>query len=227
MRVQRFDINPICLTAFGARNRWGQTVILLAGLALSRVASSAVELKLEASAMHSKGQPFTKNLGQNSSAKYLSLNLAFEPYRKLREQVEKILSEESKSKVELKNRGEAHVTVITPPEFNESLAAQINIEKVHEMAETLQMQESTVLEPVCVGRGEAKIDGQTEYTYFLVVKAPKLLEVRKALQEKAKAFDAAHFYPHVTLGFTKQDLHEQQGVIKNDKSCWRKVVIQP
>lgn len=193
---------------------------------ISADALAAGELVLEKGALFSKDQPFVKNLGQGSSAKYLSLSLSYEPFKKLREQVEKVLTEESKTKIELKNRGEAHVTVVTPPEFTDSLAAQLSIEKVHEMAEALKMQESTALEPICVGRGEAKIDGKLEYTYFLVVKAPKLLEVRKSLQEKAKGFDADHFYPHVTLGFTKQDLHEQQGVIKNEKSCWRKVALQ-
>ena len=84
----------------------------------------------------------------------------------------------------------------------------------------------SLIRPVCIGRGEALVDGKPEETYYVVVNVPVLLRVRHALHSafmKARGnpidFRPNHFYPHITLGFTKQDLYEQNGVIKNSDSC--------
>ena len=77
-----------------------------------------------------------------------------------------------------------------------------------------------------MGKGAKDLDGANEKTYFVVVKSDGLLELRTKIQ---KAFVAAggsaadflpeNFYPHITLGYTKRDLHYEEGIRKDDSSC--------
>ncbi len=78
---------------------------------------------------------------------------------------------------------------------------------------------------VCVAKGSLK-NKPEEATYYVVVESDRLLQIRKAVLDlyvhnggKAEDFKAEVFYPHVTLGFTKRDLHFEDGVIKDQKSC--------
>lgn len=141
--------------------------------------------------------------------------LHFEPFDAIRKQIENDLGRP------LKNRGEAHITVVTPPEWK-VLSAKLSMADAEKLAREAHLQASA-FEAVCIGKGEA----QNMTTYFVVVRSPELLHFRTRLEELFKSkggqgFDGSHFYPHVTLGYTERDLHEQDGVIKNESSCWKK-----
>lgn len=145
---------------------------------------------------------------------YLAMALPFAPTARLREQLEKKLGRE------LIHRGEAHITVVTPPEA-EKIAPYVTIEEVQQIAETSQIQNAQV-SAVCLGRGVARAD----QTYFIVVQSDDLRAIRRAIQKRVldrggnlRLFQADHFFPHVTVGFTSRDLHEGDGVIKNARSC--------
>lgn len=158
---------------------------------------------------------------------WLGLQLNFEPAANLRSQVEKnLIPVQGPGAIILKNRGEAHITVITPIEYD-VLKTHMNIKDIEKIALKQGLQK-TRWTPVCVGEGRIK-----EMTnYFVVVKSPDLLRVRRAIETEFKKraqkapltvaagkFEAAHFYPHITLGFTERDLHEADGVIKDQKLC--------
>lgn len=71
-------------------------------------------------------------------------------------------------------------------------------------------------------------------TVYLVVQSPDLVERRKALRNQFERnggrtgdFDADRFFPHITVGFTGRDLHESDGVIKNNDSCVAPVRFVP
>tara|TARA_B110001454_G_C12722892_1_gene435547 strand:- start:2458 stop:3117 length:660 start_codon:yes stop_codon:yes gene_type:complete len=151
-------------------------------------------------------------------APYLSMNIAFDPIAVIRKDVEK------KEKVILQNRGEAHITVITPPEF-EQLKSVLTMELLNEVALLNRIQE-TPFEILCVGRGQIKEDKKTLSTYFIVVDAPELLSLRRTIATLyktrgglASGFNPEDFYPHITVGFTERDLHASDGVIKSKASC--------
>jgi hypothetical protein len=158
-------------------------------------------------------------------ANYLSLVTPFLPVLELKNNLEKHLGRN------LLSRGEAHITVITPPEFDE-LKAHLSMQDIQNVA----VPQSSFfdfgkprfkeLEPVCVGRGLAQIDSQQEETYFVVVKAESLLDIRRRIFNLYVArggdgsrFSPDSFFPHITIGFTKSDIHEQQGVKKGINSC--------
>jgi len=156
----------------------------------------------------------------NKTPNYLSMELPFKPADSLRKQLEQQIN------APLKNRGEAHITVITPVEFNKVLKSKISMQEIHQLAVENQIQQADV-KAICVGVGEKKEQSNTLSTYYVVVESNKLLALRKKVQElylsrggEEKAFQADQFYPHITLGFTVRDLHlESDGVVKNSESC--------
>lgn len=149
---------------------------------------------------------------------YIGLNVRYPPIEALRKTVEK------KIRKELLNRGEAHITVLTPPEYR-VLTKVLTPEGLLAIANQVGGHHSQI-KPICIGKGEAMIDEKKEQTYFVVVRVPVLLRIRFAIYTafvaaggKPQDFQPGHFFPHITLGFTKHDLYEQDGVIKNSDSC--------
>lgn len=163
--------------------------------------------------------PSSPALIANHKDNYLEMPLPYEPAQDLRVKLEKKISQT------LKTRGEAHITVITPVEF-EVLKSVLSLDEIAAYANTLMPGRRNRPKAICIGIGQANVDGQLEKTYYVVVSAPFLRRVRHAIEQKfvAKggkrgAFLADDFYPHITLGFTKRDLYESDGVIKDEKSC--------
>ncbi len=152
------------------------------------------------------------------TAGYLAMNVAYAPVAALFDQLEQDQG------LRLITRGEAHITVLTPEEYS-ALAGVLGKAGINRIAQEADIQKSG-FEAVCVGKGSARIGSKTESTFFIVVKSPGLLSLRQdlldAYQEAGGAgepFAAAHFYPHITIGYTKVDLHEEQGVVKDESSC--------
>lgn len=143
---------------------------------------------------------------------YISLDLAYPYYKRIFDKLA------STSKTNIETRGEAHITLITPPEFK-ILSKKIPAATLHQMAENF-IKTTPSFEHVCLGIGEKFGAGKT---YFIVVKSADFLAFRISLAQKAQlpknVFDAEKYYPHVTLGFTLRDLHIDDGVIKDARSC--------
>ena len=77
-----------------------------------------------------------------------------------------------------------------------------------------------------IGSGRKAIEGKLEETYFLIVESTKLRSIRQLIWERyvrsggnPNDWNPASFYPHVTIGFTKQDLHEPD-VLKDAKHSY-------
>ncbi len=157
---------------------------------------------------------------------HLAMNLHYPPVEKVKEQVDGSLLSP------LKTRGEAHITVITPPEY-EKLKTFLSMEKINALAVQHNIQQFA-FNPVCLGRGRLQIDGHEESTYFMVVNSADLLNLRKQIKEAfvlaggaSKDFDENLFFPHITVGFTKRDLHFEDGILKDKSSCWENLEEKP
>lgn len=153
--------------------------------------------------------------GTSSSEKaYLSIDLPYTAFEKIRKDLESSLGKS------LQHRGEAHITVITPPEMK-ILRKKISGKEIQALAERMDLQKSAY-QLLCVGKGQSKEDA----TYYAVIESDRLFQIRKAVHllytskgGKAGDFNPDQFYPHVTLGFTKKDLHLEDGIIKDASSC--------
>ncbi|MNT88586.1 hypothetical protein D3C72_2291690 [compost metagenome] len=61
----------------------------------------------------------------------------------------------------------------------------------------------------------------------------ELLEMREAVQKlfiakggNSSEFLPGKYYPHITLGYSVKDLHYEDGVVKDLRSCWGKIEIK-
>ena len=182
--------------------------------------SHAFVYQLNQKIMNGTSVEFIEHSGPGAFDNYLMMNLPFEPMADLFRQL--LIVE----KTQLTSRGEAHITVITPVEFwNVLRPKSITMDEINEMARQMEIQRSE-FNVVCLGRGTALVEGKQETAYFVVVKSEKLLRIRKEVQKMFVARGGAEsdflpdrFYPHITLGFTKRDLHESDGVVKDVSSC--------
>ncbi len=129
----------------------------------------------------------------------------------------------------LKNRGEAHITVISPIEYKQDLAQYIKITEINEIAKKSDLQNADIKQ-ICLGRGRLKKDDQLMDTYFIVVESEKIMNIRSQIEKLYKErggthFDAKAYNPHITIGFTDRDLHFEDGIIKDKKSCMEELHI--
>lgn len=169
--------------------------------------------------------PWIAHSGHGRFTNYVAMNLPAEPAIKLFHDLQKTRNEK------IKSRGESHITVITPPEFDDILSKHLNIQEINSIvAKSIQRARA---EPLCVGRGVVQQGNKSLSTYFVVVKSSDLVALRAEIARaflakggQAGEFRPGAFYPHITIGFTDRDLHEADGVIKNTDSCFAGIKIQ-
>lgn len=164
-------------------------------------------------------QKFISHRGTAPMQNYLAQNVDEQAVARLRVDVENGVQRK------LGHRNEAHLTVITPVEFDQVLSKKMKMDEIDAIAEKMKIQ-SSVFKPVCVGRGSLTLDGAEQSTYYIVVDSEPSFKIRHAVQDlfisrggKADLFNADHFYPHVTIGYTLRDLHYEEGVVKDERSC--------
>lgn len=153
---------------------------------------------------------------------YVSLDLEYGRYKAL-------LNELDKKVGTLKNRGEAHVTLITPPEFKALVAGgSITPEQIHEAYKLAALKPQDFKE-ICVGQSSKKIQAKKMSTYYVVIKSAAFLKFRRDVAALSKVsekdFNPNLFFPHITLGFTERDLHYEDGVKKDAKTCLKEINI--
>ena len=158
-----------------------------------------------------QNQPLAGQKKPASVKSYVSLDLEYPEYQQTLDRLDAFLS------TKLINRGEAHITVLTPPEFK-IVTANTSPETIHQ---EWQEWKTKNFKKVCLGEGQINEKKKFLKTYYIVVESSELLAFRSYLKTKYAVtnFNAEVFYPHITLGFTEKDLHFEQGVIKDQKSC--------
>lgn len=146
-----------------------------------------------------------------SHSNYLAMNLEFSEYQKTFAVMKTEIPE-------LKNRGEAHITVINPNEFK-VLSRFLTMKEIENIASEIQ---SAQFSEICLGTSEAG----NKKAFYVVVESEQLLQIRKNIAEvfysrggANSEFDAELFFPHITVGFIVDDVHYEQGARKDRRSC--------
>lgn len=130
-------------------------------------------------------------------------------------------------KVKLESRGEAHITVITPPEakgwFNDHKGINYLISPIELHHKYFKSLQKTKFEPICIGKQENK---KGHKVFYIVVKSEDLFRVRREIHkellmrskftDKKVFFKPENFYPHITIGYIGGDIH---GVSKGVDTC--------
>jgi len=113
----------------------------------------------------------------------------------------------------LQNRGDAHITVINPQEYDQVLSkAGVTMHEIERIALRHHIQ-SAKFTPLCMGRSRVNIRAGPDEVYFIVVKSPALVKIRQEVQKlyvkkggEISLFQAEAFWPHITVAFTKSDV---------------------
>ena len=153
----------------------------------------------------------------SSHPDWLGLNISFPPIDSLRKDLEIIRD------LKIKTRGEAHVTVLSPPEFK-VVEKYIPLKDLEVLAQAMGLQ-ATIITPLCLAEA-ANPKKENEVIYFIVVESPGLLEIRREIYRRFVAaggnplqLNIMNYYPHITVGFTEHDLYESDGIIKDTRYC--------
>jgi len=130
--------------------------------------------------------------------------------------------------LKLEDRGEAHITVITPPEaqgwFTDKKGINFLISSLELHNKYFPTLQKTKFEVICVGKQQ---NSQGNVVFYLVIDSPELIKIRKEIQKelenrakflgKKTFFDAEkQYYPHITIGYKGGDVH---GVSKGIETC--------
>ena len=99
------------------------------------------------------------------------MTLDYEPFSVLFEDLQKKFGK-------LKNRSEAHVTLVTPPEFDEVLSSFLTMKEIDALAASAGIQ-GVKIKPVCIGKAQAQVNGSTEATYFIVLNSNEIIDFRR------------------------------------------------
>ena len=180
--------------------------------------TTPIVLSVRSELAETSGLPFI----ERESA--LALNVNYSGVEKLRREISKHIRKPLKFFTGWSPSGEAHVTTITPPEFQTQLSPYLDQKRINQLAEKLQIQTSD-LEILGVGSGQKKFGKEEGETFFLIVRSRKLREIRRAIHRAyltaggpltgPKAFRPDHFFPHITIGYTHLDIHESDGLLKD------------
>ena len=203
-----------------------QTLIILTLVSCKILAQNNDRILIEISAQtkNTSSMPFYTHTGDEDSFKnVLALNVEYYQIKKIRKIIEDKIGKHLKFFTAWNINGEAHVTTITPPEYKDHLRFHISMKRINEIATKMEIQ-NTELEILGIGSGNQLIEAKVETTYFLIVDSAKLRKIRHAIFREfidnggnPKSFDPTWFFPHITIGYTKSDIHENSGLIKNIK----------
>lgn len=172
-----------------------------------------------------KRMPFLSHTGPGPFDNALALNVPYEPVKALRVPIEQVIGRSLDYLKSWDPQGEAHVTTITPPEYSNVLSKFLSMSEIEAIATKNRIQNSDLL-VLGIGSGKKEVNGTSEETFFIIVDSQNLRRIRNEIWKlyvrkggDPKSWDPTWFFPHITIGYTKQDIHEPD-VIKNLRSSW-------
>lgn len=135
----------------------------------------------------------TRNKTISGNSSWLGMNFDFK-------YVKPVFDLVNSTEVPLLNRGESHVTVISPPEFSVLASAGITIEQVNKIALDAKIQSSKV-SLVCLGKEDVTVAGVKKIVYQIIVQVPNLVKIREQVFKlyAKQGGNTALFDPRVSI----------------------------
>ena len=192
---------------------------------ISLVLSVSLPFAISADFLNASAVPFQPHTAAGFGS-YLVMNLNVTYLQPL------IAELNATSSLSLKSRGEAHITVISPPEFNSGLKAVMTMDEINQIAVDSGIQ-SSKFRVACLAR-QSQVDlklSKRSAVYNLIVESPALFAIRNRIQEKymekggdPSNFDSERYNPHITLAFEEHgDWFPEDQVFKTMRTCISKV----
>lgn len=198
-----------------------KTMTLMVLLLASMSGYAIEQIPLSKSIYVNDNLPFESHQGSGPFDTAIAMNIQYAPVKSIRDMLSAYLNYPLRFFTGWNKEGEAHITVITPPEYTNVIKKFVGIERIEEITleNYIQTSDLTVLG---LGRGVVNINDKAEETYFIIVESNNLLKIRQQIYEEfvnnggdKNAWDPKHFHPHITVGYSLRDLHEADGVIKD------------
>ncbi|KAF9272799.1 hypothetical protein BGZ68_002082 [Mortierella alpina] len=202
---------------------------------LSRLNDEAIVVNR--SILNTADVPFKSHNGTKPYSSWVGLTL---DYSYIKPVFNLIKATESIANGTLRTRGEAHITVITPPEFDRILRpAGVTIQHLDDLA-TTGLQKDRLQKAKfgfeCLGRVQvvSKPGNVFQQAVQIILKDYGDLvdyrwDVFSLFVKKGgnpALFDPENFSPHITLGFRHRDIFEVDGVFKRKNACIRQIVVE-
>ena len=182
---------------------------------------AAIHLPLTIEIFKATELSFISHRGEGPFDTTLAMNIPYEPIHQIRIQLSQTLGYQLHFFTLWNLDGEAHVTVITPVEYDQVIKPYLSMERIEQISQKMKIQNSD-LKILGLGRGQAIVNSEPQETFFIIIRSVNLLNIRNQIYQEylnhggpAEAWDPNHFYPHITVGFSLTDLHESQGVLKD------------
>lgn len=173
-------------------------------------------------------QPFKSYISNKPFGTYLQVTLDYAPFKPLYDALKRAYPQ-------LQSRGEAHITVINPQEYDQVLSkAGVRMSEINEIAKRANIQAAKYTIS-CLGRSRLSLDKDKPNvksdTYYLVLSSPALVKIRQEVNRlylrkggEPSLFSPEAFWPHITVGYTTRDVFLfPDGVFKGTNTCWRKL----
>ncbi|KAF8980301.1 hypothetical protein BGZ46_004376 [Entomortierella lignicola] len=177
--------------------------------------------------------PFIPHTGTELFTNWVGLNVDFKYVKPVFNVVN---STHALSNGTLISRGESHVTIILPTEYDTILhPAGVTIEELNAIATHKNALQRSKFELECLGRVQVTTkDNVFQQSVQIILKNYKDLisyrqQVFKLFVKKGgnpALFDAENFTPHITLGFKHRDIFVEDGVFKGKNACIHKIVTK-
>ncbi|KAF9931271.1 hypothetical protein FBU30_010500 [Linnemannia zychae] len=218
---------------------------LLAALAL--VASTAIAapdnkhkpkpeapLVIDKRVLRTSTVPFIPHTGNALFSNWVGLNVDFKYIQPV---FQKVNTTQALGNGTLISRGESHITVILPTEYDNILSkAGVTIQELNALATKNNRLQKSHFEIECLGRVQTvtKPDNVFQQSVQLIVKNYKDIlayrtDVFKLFVKKGgnpALFGAENYTPHITLGFKHRDIFIEDGVYKGKNACFHKVQLK-
>ncbi|KAF8969086.1 hypothetical protein BGZ46_010733 [Entomortierella lignicola] len=178
--------------------------------------------------------PFVKNTGNALFTNWVGLNLDFAYVKPIFDLVN---STQSIANGTLLSRGEAHITVILPPEYDNILhPAGVTIDELNALALHKNQLQRSKFEIECLGRVQvvSQPDGVYQQAVQIILKNfQDIVNYRWLVFDlfvkkggNPALFDPANFLPHITVGFRHRDIFVEDGIFKGKNACIRKMIAK-
>ncbi|KAG0295905.1 hypothetical protein BGZ98_001177 [Dissophora globulifera] len=178
--------------------------------------------------------PFIPHNGTALFTNWVGLNVDFKYVKPIFDLVN---ATHSLSNGTLLSRGESHVTIILPPEYDNILhPAGVTIGELNALASHNNRLQRAKFEIECLGRVQvvSKPDNAFQQAVQIILKnfddiVAYREDVYKLFVKKGgnpALFDPWNFTPHITLGYKIRDIFVEDGVFKGKNACIHKMVAK-
>ncbi|KAF8936409.1 hypothetical protein EDD21DRAFT_338750 [Dissophora ornata] len=178
--------------------------------------------------------PFVPHTGSALFTNWVGLDVDFKYVKPLFDLVN---STQSIANGTLLSRGEAHVTVILPPEYDNILhPAGVTIDEINTIASHKNRLQKAKFGIECLGRVQVVSTPDNVYQQAVQIILKDFQDIVSYREDVWKLFvkkggnpalfDPWNFTPHITLGFRHRDIFVEDGVFKGKNACIHKLIAK-